>query len=163
MLCCFMGSNMNNINCWSQLLHGCIFGLGWTAKSMSKEVLENTLFVPFGILFGPVIDPLFNLVLCSCTPWCWCCWVGPRWVGRIVCWARCGTSGAACVSQEIGVCGCSLPLVGESCSPSCSWSQRWGSWWPRPGRPRWRMKPLVTGPVLRLPEKEDWSQRHWRC
>ena len=54
---------MNNMNCWSQLLHGCILGLGWTAKSMSKKFLRTRCSFPLAFLFGPVVDPLFNLVL----------------------------------------------------------------------------------------------------
>ena len=38
-------------------------GIGLDGEVHEQEVLENSLFVPFGILFGPVVDPLFNLVL----------------------------------------------------------------------------------------------------
>ena len=37
--------------------------VGLDGKVHEKEVLEDTLFGPFGILFGPVIDPFFDLVL----------------------------------------------------------------------------------------------------
>ena len=38
-------------------------GLDSDCEIHKKEVLQNTLFASFGILLGPVIDPLFNLVL----------------------------------------------------------------------------------------------------
>ena len=37
--------------------------VGLDGKVHEKEVLEDTLFCPFGILLGPVIDPLLDLVL----------------------------------------------------------------------------------------------------
>ena len=37
--------------------------VGLDGEIHQEEVLQNTLFVSFGILLGPFIDPLFNLVL----------------------------------------------------------------------------------------------------
>ena len=36
---------------------------GLDGKVHEEEVLEDSLFLPFGVLLGPVIDPLFDLVL----------------------------------------------------------------------------------------------------
>ena len=36
---------------------------GLDGEVHEEEVLEDSLFLPFGVLLGPVIDPLFDLVL----------------------------------------------------------------------------------------------------
>ena len=62
-LCRFIGTNMNNINGCSQLLHGCIFWLGWTAKSIRRKFLRTRCSFPCAFCLVPVLNPLFDLFL----------------------------------------------------------------------------------------------------
>ena len=65
---CFIGSNMNNINGCSQLLHGCIFWLGWTAKSIRRKFLRTRCSFPCAFC---VVQSSIHCSICSLDMYSW--------------------------------------------------------------------------------------------